>query len=89
MEGATSWETFWYVTFPMLGNTLVLVFVFTAIDILTSTDNAIMSSAFSLMQNQVYDTSSAMIWSYFILVIAVIAAVYMLINHFCLRKWEK
>lgn len=89
VEGATSWETFWYVTFPMLGNTLVLVFVFTAIDILTSTDNAIMSSAFSLMQNQVYDTSSAMIWSYFILVIAVIVVVYMLINHFCLRKWEK
>lgn len=89
VEGATAWETFWYVTFPMLGNTLILVFVFTAIDILTSTDNAIMSSAFSLMQNQVYDTSSAMIWSYFVLVIAAIAVVYMLLNHFCLRKWEK
>lgn len=62
VEGATAWETFWYVTFPMLGNTLVLVFVFTSIDILTSTNNGVMSSAFTLMQNQVFDTSSAMIW---------------------------
>ena len=31
VEGATSWETFWYVTFPMLSNTLLLVIVFTAI----------------------------------------------------------
>ena len=89
VEGATSWETFWYVTFPMLGNTLVLVFIFTSIDILTSTNNAVMNSAFTLMQNQVFDTSSAMIWSYFIVVIAVIAVIYMLLNHFCLRKWER
>ena len=89
VEGATAWETFWYVTFPMLGNTLVLVFVFTSIDILTSTNNGVMSSAFTLMQNQVFDTSSAMIWSYFLFIILIISAVYGLLYYFCLREWEK
>ena len=73
----------------MLGNTLVLVFVFTSIDILTSTNNGVMSSAFTLMQNQVFDTSSAMIWSYFLFIILIISAVYGLLYYFCLRKWEK
>lgn len=88
VEGATSWEAFWYVTFPMLSNTLLLVIVFTSIDILTSTSNSVMQNAFDLMQKQVYDVSSAMLWGYFIAVAAIIGVVFAAINHFMLRKWE-
>ncbi len=88
VEGATAWETFWYVTFPMLSNTLLLVIVFTAIDILTSTSNNVMQNAFDLMQKQVYDVSSAMLWGYFVAVAAIIGAVFWLLNRFMLKKWE-
>ena len=88
VEGATTWETFWYVTFPMLANTLLLVIVFTAIDILTSTNNNVMQNAFDLMQKQVYDVSSAMLWGYFVAVAAIIGIVFWLLNRFMLKKWE-
>lgn len=88
VEGATSWETFWYVTFPMLGNTLLLVIVFTSIDVLTSTSNNVMSSAFNLMQKQVYDVSSAMLWAYFVAVAAIIGIVFAALHHYLLKKWE-
>ena len=88
VEGATSWETFWYVTFPMLGNTFILVIVFTSIDILTSTNNKVMQTAFTLMQQQIYGTSSAMLWAYFIMAIALIALLLLLFFNICLKKWE-
>ena len=72
----------------MLSNTLLLVVVFTTIDILTSTNNNVMQNAFSLMQKQVYDVSSAMLWGYFVAVAAIIGAVFGLLNHFMLKKWE-
>ncbi|MBR5011968.1 MAG: sugar ABC transporter permease, partial [Clostridia bacterium] len=35
VEGASKWEEFWYITIPMLGNTILLVMVYTMIDIFT------------------------------------------------------
>ena len=88
VEGATAWETFWYVTFPMLGNTLILVIVFTSIDVLTSTNNDVMNSAFTLMQQQVYDVSSAILWIYFAAVAGIIGILFVVLQHYLLRKWE-
>lgn len=88
VEGATAWETFWFLTFPMLGNTILLVIIFTAIDILTSTANDVMNSAFNLMQQQIYDLSSAMLWAYFVAVAVVITVLFLIFHHTMLKKWE-
>lgn len=76
IEGANKWEEFWYITIPMLRHVITLVIIYTMIDLFTSLDNPVMVQAYSLMQNkQVYDTSSAMLWTYFAVVGLIMAAV--------------
>lgn len=90
VEGATSWEEFWYITFPMLGNTLVLVAVYTTIDILTSADNNVMRLAYTyLTSQQNYSYSSAMLWAYFAIIGVLVALVFYLLNRFLLSKTDK
>lgn len=89
IEGASKWEEFWFVTIPSLRNIITLVIIYTMISLFTSTDNTIMRQAFVLLQDQlVYDTSSAMLWSYFVVVAAFIGLVLVLFKKFCLKKWE-
>ncbi len=88
VEGCSKWEEFWYITFPMLGQNILLVMVYTMIELITANKN-VMAAAYTLMSTQtVYDRSSAMLWMYFIIVgvcMAVILAVY---NRVCLKKWS-
>jgi len=42
VEGATSWESFWKITFPMLLPTIEVTAVYTVVDLFTSTDNPVM-----------------------------------------------
>lgn len=89
VEGATSWEEFWYITFPMLGNTLILVAIYTTIDILTSAENKVMKLAYTyLTSQQNYSYSSAMLWAYFAIIGVIVALVFYLLNHFLLRRFE-
>lgn len=89
VEGANKIEEFWYITVPMLGNTLVLVLIFTAIDFCVSTDNAVVKQAYTLLLNeQNYSESSAMMWSYFAIVSVILGAVYLIFRNAFLKKWE-
>ena len=73
----------------MLSHSTILVFVFTAIDFCVSTDNSVMQQAYTLLlQEQNYHESSAMLWFYFVIVLAVIGTVIALYNRFCIRRWE-
>ena len=70
VEGASAWETFWKITFPMISPMILVNFIYTIIDAFTSSTNSVMSYI-----NQVYgeagkDTLSvAMAWIYFAIVI--------------------
>ncbi len=88
VEGASKWEEFWYITIPMLGNSILLVMVYTMIDIFTK-KTGVMESAFQLMDEKlIYDQSSAMLWFYFIIVAAIMALVLAVYNRFCMKKWN-
>ena len=88
VEGASKWEEFWFITIPMLGQTLLLVMVYTMIDIFTK-KQGLMATAFGLMEKDaVYDRSSAMIWFYFVIVAAIMSLVLFLYNKFLLKKWS-
>ena len=76
VEGASAWETFWKITFPMISPMILVNFIYTIIDAFTSSTNTVMSYI-----NQVYgeagkDTLSvAMAWIYFaIVIVAVVLA---------------
>ena len=66
VEGATKWETFWFITFPMLMNVTILNVVYTAITIFTDNKNAVMQQAYELIFTNInYNKSAAIMWSYF------------------------
>lgn len=90
VEGANAWEEFWFITFPMISRVTLIVLVFTMIELFTAVDNKVMSQAYVVMvDNQIYDRSSAMLWFYFLvagLMMALILGVY---YRFCLKRWER
>ena len=75
IDGATSWETFWKITFPMISPMILVNAVYTIIDAFTSDSNTVMK----YVQSVYTDTggtvkSSAMAWMYFLLVMLILAA---------------
>ena len=76
IDGATTWETFWKITFPMISPMILVNTIYTVIDSFTSSRNTVMSYI-----NEIYAgsngwvTSAAMSWIYFIIVIGIIALV--------------
>lgn len=89
IEGANKWEEFWFITIPMLRHMILLVIIYTMIDLFTAVNNPVMNQAYTVMQDkQVYDRSSAMLWGYFIVVGTIIGAVTLAFNRYCKRKWE-
>ena len=75
IDGATAWETFWKITFPMISPMILVNGVYTVIDSFTTDSNVVMSFiAEKYTQAQGEVISSAMAWMYFLIVIAIIAA---------------
>lgn len=63
VEGASGWENFWLITFPMVTPQIIICAVFTIIDLFCNSNNKVMqyihTQAFSNMQ---FGLSSAMSW---------------------------
>ncbi|MBO4432627.1 MAG: sugar ABC transporter permease [Clostridia bacterium] len=87
VEGATKWEEFWLITFPMMVRTLFLVAVFTAVDIITSVDDKVMSQAYRFMSLQNYGQSSSMLWVYFLIIGIFVAIVSGVFYKAFAKKW--
>lgn len=88
IEGATKWEEFWFVTFPMLSRTTVLVIVFTTVELMTKKTNKIMNYVYTLMSTLNYDESSAMLWLYLLFSSTLLGLVVLLFYKWCIKKWE-
>ena len=76
IDGATGWETFWKITFPMISPMILVNAVYTIIDSFTTDQNTVMRFI-----DGIYTTtngkeiSSAMSWMYYLIVILIVAAV--------------
>ena len=76
IDGATAWETFWKITFPMISPMILVNAVYTVIDSFTTDSNVVMTFiANEYQQANGNVISSAMAWMYFLIVIAIIALV--------------
>ena len=76
IDGASAWETFWKITFPMISPMILVNAIYTIIDSFTSGSNVVMSfisEQYSKPDGMV--VSSAMAWMYFLIVIAIIGIV--------------
>ena len=74
IDGATGWETFWKITFPMISPMILVNAVYTIIDSFTRTSNKTMGYIDGVMTSSKFQ-GMAMYWIYFISVILIIAVV--------------
>ena len=89
VEGASKWEEFWYITVPMLGNSIVLVVIYTVVEFCVSQNNKVITQAYKvLLDQQIYDISSAMLWLYFAVIGSITAVLFIVFYRLCLRKWQ-
>ncbi len=72
IEGATGWETFWKITFPMISPMILVNSVYTTIDAFTRTQNPAMIYISDIND---YGLQTAMYWIYFLIVILIIGAI--------------
>ena len=83
MEGASSWETFWKITFPMISPMILVNAIYTVIDSFTSHKNIVMrfiAAVYNEADGNVL--SSAMAWIYFLIVMVIIALVGVIVSSF-------
>jgi ABC-type sugar transport system permease subunit len=81
IEGATSWECFWKITFPMISSLILVNVVYSVVDYFIRTDNRVMEKIrVTMMQRMEYGFSTAMAWVYFFTVILIIGAAMAIIS---------
>lgn len=88
VEGCTKWEEFWFITLPMLSRIMMLVLVFTIVELLTTKTNGVMSLALNAINNLEYGVGAAMAWLYFILIGVVLATVLYVLDRVWIRRWR-
>lgn len=87
VEGANAWETFWFVTFPQLIRTMVLVVIFSIIEVCAANTNEVISAAYRKFNDIEYGIGSAMLWFYYIFVAAVMVAIFLIYQKVFVKKW--
>ena len=88
VEGATKWEEFWFITFPMLSRVTLLVTVFTMVELITSERTTLIKNVYSMMRTGNYDETSAMMWFYFLICGGIMALIVFLYTRFLMKRWE-
>ncbi len=83
MEGATSWEYFWKITFPYVSPFILANLIFTVIDTFTSPMNSVMDRILTLQKKELeYGLAASMAWIYFAIVLAAIGLITFIVNKF-------
>lgn len=81
VEGATGWEVFWKISFPMISPLILVNLIYTVIDLFLKADN----EAISFINAQLADGSklelaSALSWVYTVVILAFVAVVWLLVK---------
>ncbi len=88
IEGATSWEYFWKVTFPYVSPFILANTVFTVIDSFTNPLNTVMERISDMRNEWAFGEASAMSWIYFGVVMLITGIIIFVLNKFILRESE-
>ncbi|MCL2202995.1 MAG: sugar ABC transporter permease [Defluviitaleaceae bacterium] len=81
IEGATGWENFWKITFPMISPLILVAVVYSVIDFLVRTDSEVMEQiTIQIMRTMNYGFGSAMAWMYFLVIAAVLGILGLIIS---------
>lgn len=84
VEGATKWEVFWKISLPIVSPMILVSVIYCIIDSFTSIDNAVIATvkSESFGSNLEFGIGSAMGWSYMLIILAIVAVVYLIVNKY-------
>ncbi|HRR77872.1 MAG TPA: sugar ABC transporter permease [Ruminococcus sp.] len=88
IEGATSWEFFWKITFPYVSPFILANLIFTIIDTFTNPMNTVMKRILDKKNEWAFGEASAMAWIYFLIIIAAIGIITFIVNKFIYYEVE-
>jgi ABC-type sugar transport system permease subunit len=81
LEGATGWENFWKITFPMISPMILVVVVYTIVDFMVRTDSEVMNYVnITVNRLREFGFGSAMAMIYFLVIAAILGIVGLLIS---------
>jgi ABC-type sugar transport system permease subunit len=81
IEGATSWECFWKITFPMVSSLILVNIVYSVVDYFLRTDNRVMKKInIAMIERMQFGFGTAMAWIYFLSVMIIIGIAITLIS---------
>ncbi|MBQ3483845.1 MAG: sugar ABC transporter permease [Clostridia bacterium] len=85
IDGATSWETFWKITFPMVTPMILVNGVYTIIDSFTTDSNSVMrviGETYGSSTKGAPHVSAAMGWMYFLVVMLIVGLIAAIMSAF-------
>ncbi|MBQ8741409.1 MAG: sugar ABC transporter permease [Clostridia bacterium] len=88
VEGATKWEEFWFITFPMLSRITLLVGIFTMVELFVNERAPLVEQVYGKMRGGQYDISSAMIWFYFLIACVIMGIAIFFFTKFVMKRYE-
>ncbi len=81
VEGATGWESFWKITFPMISPIILINIVYTVIDSFTDASNPMLQRIIGVAFGEVrYGYSAALAWIYFSFILVIVGILIGLIS---------
>lgn len=78
MDGGTKWEVFWFITFPMLTPILMVVLIYTVVEMFTNYSNPVMQKILEYGNKLNFAYSSTIAWLYFLVIAVLLALVFLL-----------
>ncbi|MBE6880468.1 MAG: sugar ABC transporter permease [Ruminococcaceae bacterium] len=82
MEGATGWEFFWKITFPMISPMILANLIYTVIDTFVDSENPVMEIVITQSRELNYGLSAAMAWIYFAIVAVALGIIVLIVSKF-------
>lgn len=82
VEGATGWENFWKITFPMISPMILVNAIYTMIDVLCGMKNPMLSYLYTAPESVKQVELMAMSWMYFLITAIIISVVAWVISKF-------
>jgi len=81
IEGCTKWECLWKITFPMVSSLFLVNWIYTIVDFCMRTDNLVIEKIdYIMVQMLDYGLGSAMAWTYFVVVMAIVGVSSLIIS---------
>ena len=88
MEGANAWAYFWKIILPYVSPMILANLIFTVIDAFASPANPVMARVLATQSDMQYGRSAAMVWLYFVIVMAVVGIMLACVNRFVYYEAE-